>query len=147
MKILHVTSGLSRLEDGVRGTVMALSRAQTELGDDVAVLGLETSDWIERKEIWAGIQVKALRVFGPRSLGYAPSMTSSILKCAPDIVHLHGLWMHPNRSVLQWHRRTGRPYVLSIHGMLSEAALSYSPWKKHVASVLFQNNVLAAFIR
>jgi glycosyltransferase involved in cell wall biosynthesis len=61
----------------------------------------------------------------------------------PDVVHLHGLWMYPALAVWRWHRRTGKPYVYSAHGMLSPVALAFSAWKKRIARHLFQDATLA----
>jgi glycosyltransferase involved in cell wall biosynthesis len=141
MRIAHVTSGLVRSAAGVREVVAALSRAQLDLGHEVAVFGLNDPAWAAEADSWPGAPAQAFRVLGPRALGYAPGMRAGIEAFAPDIVHLHGLWMHPGRSVLQWHNRTGGPYVLSPHGMLSEVALGYSPLKKRMAGVLFQKAV------
>ena len=49
--------------------------------------------------------------------------------------------MHPGRSVLNWHRKTGKPYIVSPHGMLSKVALSYGTLKKIAVSFWFQNAV------
>lgn len=141
VKVVHVTSGLSTSGAGVRAVVMALSQAQNEQGLSVSVFGLRTPGWVVDESSWTGAPVQALRVFGPRNFGYAPSMRTSIIRDAPDVVHLHGLWMHPGRSVLQWHHRTGRPYIISPHGMLSSPALSYSRWKKKLVSAWFQDEV------
>lgn len=141
MKIVHVTAGLVRAGAGVREVVSELSRAQIELGAEVHVLGLNHPDWVKERDHWQGASAQVVPVFGPRALGYAPSMAKEIEVLAPDVVHLHGLWMHPGRSVLQWARRTGRPYVLSPHGMLSDVALSYSRMRKRIASHLFQASV------
>lgn len=46
--------------------------------------------------------------------------------------------MYPSRAVLQWHLATGRPYVISTHGMLSPVALQYSRSKKWLAKKLYQ---------
>ncbi|MEC7760323.1 MAG: glycosyltransferase [Pseudomonadota bacterium] len=144
MKIAHVTSGLSVQGAGVRAVVEALARTQSDAGHELAVFGLEDADWrAGARDEWSGLSVEALPIKGPGALGYAPGMTRALTNWAPDVVHLHGLWMHPARSVLQWHRRTERPYVLSPHGMLSAVALSYSPLKKRIVRHLFQDRAFA----
>lgn len=143
MKIIHVTAGLVRSGAGVREIIIELARAQRDHGADVEVIGLDHPQWQVQKVDWAGIPVSALPVAGPRGLGYAPAMAETLVRRSPDIVHLHGLWLHPGRSVLQWSRQTGNPFVLSPHGMLSPVALSYSRLKKKIASRWFQNSVFA----
>jgi len=141
LRLVHVTSSLVRKSAGVREVVFGLAREQTNQGLQVAVLALDHPEWEDEACNWAGIQVQVVSVKGPRALGYAPQMLSALRKMAPDIVHLHGLWMHPGRTVLQWHRTTGRPYVVSPHGMLSEIALSYGRWKKWGVSWWYQDAV------
>ncbi|MEP4558926.1 glycosyltransferase [Cobetia amphilecti] len=143
MKIVHVTSSLVKKSAGVGEVVKALSHQQTDLGFDVTVLGLDHPDWELEKEEWSGVKTILVPVFGPRKLGYAAHMEQVLEELQPDIVHLHGLWMHPGRSVLKWHRKTNRPFILSPHGMLSKVALSYSKIKKYLISALFQNEVMA----
>lgn len=141
MRVVHVTSSLDREGAGVREAVLGLSRAQQDLGIDVIVLGLADGDWTETNGDWQGVQATAFSVLGPRSLGYAPYMGKGIVERAPDLVHLHGLWMYPGRSVLEWHERSRGKYIVSPHGMLAPAALSYSRIKKGIASLWYQNKV------
>ena len=143
MRIVHVTSGLVRKSAGVREVVLALARAQRASGLDAAVLGLEHPDWPAERQDWDGIPTRVVPVLGPRRLGYAPLMAAALQEMAPDVVHLHGLWMYPGCSVLRWHRATGRPDVISTHGMLSDVALSYSRLRKKVVSLWFQDAVFA----
>lgn len=141
MRVVHVTSGLVRKAAGVREVVLGLARAQHAMGMDVTVLGLDHPDWLSEGQDWDGIPTRVVPVVGPRRFGYAPKMVGVLCEMAPDVVHLHGLWMHPARSVLQWHRATKRPYVVSSHGMLSDVALSYGRPKKAVVSWWFQDAV------
>lgn len=141
MKVALVTSSLSRRGGGVSEVVQGLSRALSKRQDiDIRVFGLVDQDWIERDSMdWAGADPTALRVIGPASIGYAPKMLSALLKWNPDIVHVHGLWMHPSRVVLQWHKRTGGSYIVSPHGMLDPWAVRNSAWKKSIARIAFED--------
>jgi hypothetical protein len=142
MRIVHVTSGLVRKGAGVREVVLGLARAQRASNLDVAVVGLDHPDWPAERHDWDGIPTHVVPVVGPRRFGYAPRMAAVLQEMAPDLLHLHGLWMHPGRSVLKWHRRTGRPYMVSPHGMLSTVALSFGRLKKIAVSYWFQDEVL-----
>ena len=145
MRIVHVASALVRKSAGVREVLLGLARAQSEAGADVTVLGLDHPDWAAEQHEWEGIRTRVVPVAGPlRRLGYSGKMTEALRALDPDIVHLHGLWMHPGRSVLQWHRATGKPYILSPHGMLSDVALSYGRSKKAAISWWFQDAVFAS---
>ena len=141
MRMVHVTSGLVRRAAGVREVVMGLARAQREIGMEVSVVGLDHADWAAERHDWDDIPTRVVPAIGPKKLGYAPRLAEILFEQSPDVVHLHGLWMYPGRSVLQWHRATGRPYLLSTHGMLSRTALTYGRCKKRVVSWLFQDAV------
>lgn len=144
LKVAFVTSGLSRRGGGVSAVVEDLSRALLNTGLDVAVFGLRDEDWAQSQQrIWRGAPATALPVVGPVALGYAPDMLRQLHAWKPDIVHLHGLWTHASRSVLQWARATGKPYIVSPHGMLAPAALAFSPMKKKLVEALYQQRASA----
>lgn len=140
MKIAHVTSILSRRGAGVRNVVEDLARAQQAQGLEVKVFGLTDADFAAGESAdWAGLDVSASPVIGPNSIGYSPALIRALKAWGPDVVHLHGLWTYPSKAVLDWHRASGKPYLVSVHGMLSKVALGYSPGKKRVSRLLFQD--------
>jgi glycosyltransferase involved in cell wall biosynthesis len=141
ISVAFVTNKLSRWGGGVSVVVDALSGALAQIEDfDVRVFGLSDPEWEQRDcHLWRGAPAIAFPTTGPKRFGYAPRMLSELLTLNPDVVHSHGLWMHPTRSVLQWARRTGRPYVVSPHGMLDAWAIKNSATKKYIAGALYQN--------
>lgn len=144
MRIAHVTSGLDRFAAGVGVVVSSLSAEQKSKGHEVRVFGPESAGWLSGdKDIWRGAPVESIGVVGwPNSFVYAPGLAKALERFDPEIVHLHGLWMHQGLAVMRWHQRTGIPYICSAHGMLSPSALSFSAIKKWAARVLFQDAVL-----
>lgn len=144
MKIAFVTANLSRRAAGISAVVEALSGAVDRIEDcDVRVFGLTDSDWEETgRRDWSGAEAVALATVGPAAFGYCPALLGELSGWQPDVVHTHGLWMHHSRSVNQWARRTGRPYLVSPHGMLEPVALGFSPRKKAIARFLFQDAAL-----
>lgn len=139
MKVALVTSNLSNQGGGIAAVVENLSASLLDAGLDVAVFGVEDDAWLNGgKRAWRGAPARTARVFGPAAAGYAPDMLKQLLAWAPDVVHTHGIWMHPSRSVLQWARATGRPYAVSPHGMLHGWALQNSPHKKRLAGWLYE---------
>ena len=141
MKIAHVTSILSRRGAGVRNVVEDLARAQKKQGLEVKVFGLTDANFSAGESAdWAGLEVSALTVIGPESIGFSPALTRALSEWGPDIVHLHGLWTFPSKAVLDWHRATGKQYIVSVHGMLSKIALGYSTGKKRISRLLFQDS-------
>lgn len=141
MKVVHVTASLVKKSAGVREVVLGLASAQASAGADVSVLGLDHPDWSAEEDDWHDLDTHVVPVVGPRRFGYAPKMCSALRELGPDIVHLHGLWMHPGRSVLQWHHSTSGAYIVSPHGMLSDVALTFGRFKKRLVSFWFQESV------
>jgi len=143
MRIAHVTSSLSTHGYGVKVVVENLSRETAALGHDVKVFGLSDPLWAKGDNSnWQGAPAQVCSVIGPKSFGYAPTLLKQLLDFEPDLVHVHGLWMYPPMCVLQWHKKTQKPYVLSPHGMLAPIALSYSPLKKAIVSKVFQKKAI-----
>lgn len=146
MKIAHVTSQLCRASAGLGVAVAAISAATVGAGNEVRVLGLSSSDWVNGDSAtWTGAPAAVFEAAcwsGP--IGYAPSMFETLMEFDPDVVHLHGLWTYPAIAAHRWHRQTGRPLVVSAHGMLMPVALDYSRWRKRIARWLFQDRVLRA---
>jgi glycosyltransferase involved in cell wall biosynthesis len=138
-----VTAGLSNAGAGVKTAVEALSKAVADAGVEVRVFGLEDQAWRDGEDAtWRGAPAVALKTAGPAALGYAPAMRRALLDWRPDVVHSHGLWMHPARSALQWSKITRKPVVVSPHGMLAPAALKFSRMKKRIAELLYQRDAL-----
>ena len=146
MRIAHVTSELCRRSAGHGAAVAAMSAATKKAGDEVRVFGLSSPDWVDGdNSTWSGAPAtvfETTRWSGP--LRYAPRMLEALCDFKPNVVHLHGLWTYPSIAVLRWHRATGRPYVVSAHGMLMPVSLEYKPIRKAAARRLFQDKVLQA---
>jgi glycosyltransferase involved in cell wall biosynthesis len=49
-----------------------------------------------------------------------------------DVVHLHGIWEPMNLQVAAVCRRLGRPYIVTVRGMLDDWALSQTPVRKRL---------------
>lgn len=144
MRIAHVTSGLCRNSAGLGAAVAAISAGTEALGNEVRVFGLSSREWREGDDTaWAGAPAS---VFEPASwsgpLAYASGLLKGLIDFSPDVVHLHGLWTYPALAVYRWHVLTGRPYVVSAHGMLMPASLSYNSTRKKLARWLFMDKVV-----
>lgn len=139
MRIAMVTASVSQQGAGIARAVEGVSGALTARGHDVRVFALEDEHWPADAREWEGAPVTTFPIRGPAALGYAPDMSTQLRKFAPDIAHLHGLWMHTARSVTQWAHGARRPFMVSPHGMLSPAALAYSRAKKRIARFLYQD--------
>ena len=62
-----------------------------------------------------------------------------------DLYHANTLWLYPTHATCAYARKTGKPYVLSPHGMLYPTALAVSSWKKRIMGALwYRNDVMRA---
>lgn len=50
-----------------------------------------------------------------------------------DLLHLHGIWMYPSQAASAWSARSGRPLLISPHGMLDPWITGRGRWKKALA--------------
>lgn len=91
---------------------------------------------------WAAAKLLQHRVTGPMSYSFAPGMLSSLMKAKPDIVHVHGVWQFHCAAVHAWSAMTGKPYVVSPHGMLEPWIRARSAGLKKSVSALYQNRFL-----
>jgi poly(glycerol-phosphate) alpha-glucosyltransferase len=141
MRLAYVTSWLSNAGGGVSAAVEALSRNINGPLAQVHVLGLDDRPWSNEKQDWRGAPVEAFRIVGPRSLGFAPGLRRALVELDPEVVHVHGLWMHPSADVVAW-SRGAKPYIVSPHGMLDPWAVANSGFKKRIARWLYEDRHL-----
>lgn len=59
-----------------------------------------------------------------------------------DLYHTNGLWLYCNHITASIARKKGKPYLISLHGMLYPQALSRSSWKKVLMRKLCFDNDL-----
>lgn len=139
MRIAVLTSSLSRRGGGIFDVVRRSSQVlQSQQGANVTVFGFDDEETLKDRATWEPIQPRSFIRRGPSAFSLSPAMLSELLESNADIVHLHGLWQYPSVASLLWTRRTGRPHLITPHGMLDEWAVKRSRWKKRVATVLFE---------
>jgi glycosyltransferase involved in cell wall biosynthesis len=91
---------------------------------------------------WRAAKLNLHRTIGPMSYSFSPGMLSSLFATKPDIVHVHGVWQFQCAAVQAWSLVTGKPYVVSPHGMLEPWIRARSPGLKKAVSALYQNRFL-----
>lgn len=130
----------------MREVVEHLSRSLADRGHEVRVFGLENSDWRNGDcDRWSGAQAVVAPVHGPRVLGFAPGWRHKLRAFSADVLHLHGLWMASASVAAGWAKCTPSGVLtVSPHGMLSQVALGYSPGRKRLARMLYQDRCFAA---
>src|SRR6266404_3695028 len=149
-RVLEVTQSLSRLGGGLFESVRHLAKSVQNSGEAVVgVCGLADSRTAMDIVDWAPLAVQAHRVIGTGTFGFSPGVMRSLADVEPDLVHLHGLWRFTSIAVWIWAKRTGKPYIVSPHGMLEPWSLKQSRPRKRLAFLLYQGRCLrdAACIR
>ena len=143
LRAIHLTHSISRLGGGLFESVRRLSQSLQAAGQiEVKVVAPADSRSAEDATLWAPVTTRACRVFGPKAFGYAPGIVPHLVRNPADLLHLHGLWKYPAVAVNRWFRQTGRPYVISPHGMLEPWALRQSRGRKCLAGWLYQEACL-----
>src|ERR1035437_5980910 len=143
MKTASVIASLSRNAGGLFESVRRLHQSLAEIPNvSVSVLGLRDEFTDADKAAWSPLNVRAFSTRGPQHFGYAPGLKQTLLELDEDIIHTHGIWMYPSVVVRDWHRKTGRPYLVSPHGMLDPWAVKNSAWKKKLALLFYEREHL-----
>ena len=143
MHVAFIMSSASRAGAGVSEVARFLSQQLAERpGVEVSVLSLQDEFSLVDAHQWAPLAPQAFPTRGPSSVGYSPLLERALRSANFDIVHNHGLWQYTSASTSRWSRRTGRPYVVSPHGMLDPWAVNHSKWKKRIAMALYESRHL-----
>lgn len=141
--VTHLCGRIDCEADGVRRVIEDLSRRQAEAGADAHVIGVSPSGTGARRLQWGAVAVSLHSARGPGSFDFAPSMLSEArVSGGRCIVHAHGVWGYPLIAAARAARSTGARLVISPHGMLTPAALTFSPRKKALVSRLYLRRIL-----
>ncbi|MEO1496044.1 MAG: glycosyltransferase [Planctomycetota bacterium] len=133
LRVAMVSKSLTRAGGGLTPMIQSLGRALcTDFAIDLEVYGIEDEHVAGELADWAPVTARAFSSYGPKSLSFAPAMTRAVLDFDGDLVHTHGLWAYPSLAALRFTQKTGRPHLVSLHGMLNPIALSHSKWKKQL---------------
>ena len=119
---------------GVWTAVEAQARMLRSLGAEPVIAALDDGSKVESE-----FETVLSPVFGPDAVGFAPSLARRLVGAKLDLLHLHGIWHYPGRAALEWKRRTGRPLVVSPHGMLDPWITARGRWKKGVARIWWED--------
>lgn len=134
MKVMAL-SGISLHAGGVYLAVSSLCRHLHAGGVTMTVAGRDERLAEEHRVNWGDIPVNYYTPYGPMASSVA--LRKFMGASGADLCHLHGIWLDDQWASLQWQRNTGRPVVISPHGMLDPWALQHSAWKKALVARLF----------
>ncbi|MEO6041118.1 MAG: glycosyltransferase [Croceibacterium sp.] len=133
MHIALLTASASRLGGGVASAVHAQAEMIRGAGGRATVIALEDEFSPADRALLGAGELLTAPVIGPRAIGFAPALAGLLRRASPDMVHLHGIWMYPSRAGARWAARTGKPYLISPHGMLDPWITARGRWKKALA--------------
>lgn len=105
---------------------------------EAIVFALDDGDGSTVADDLAPTPLVLAKVTGPQQVGYARDQLRQLHCANLDLLHLHGIWMHPSRVAAQWARSTGRPLVISPHGMLDPWITARGRWKKALARLGYE---------
>ncbi|MET7383602.1 glycosyltransferase, partial [Streptomyces sp. NPDC005526] len=137
-----VTASASRTAGGLFDAVRGLALALPSNGFVPRVFALNDANTRTDLPQWRGTRVTTRDAVGPAMFGYSPGLRTSLLASDAQIVHTHGIWMHPSADVVAWHRRRRKPYIISPHGMLDPWIMKRSKLKKWVALAAYEHSHL-----
>lgn len=145
MTVVHVTTACRWMAPGIDAAVTGISAATARVADTtVTVLGVvpNRTEWPTGKT--RGLERRRIRIVGPRKLAYAPDLVPTLAGLRPQVVHQHGAWQYPGGAAARWCRSEGVPFVLSPHGMFSEAGRASRRFRKAAAWLAWQRTVTAS---
>jgi glycosyltransferase involved in cell wall biosynthesis len=145
MRIAHVLAGRYGREtsSGVEKAVYHLSRAQSELGNEVAVFALTSEGHASSHDV---------RVYSaPEShipFAVPGSLKTALEAWSPAIVHFHSVYIPAFANLARRLRRLGVPYAVTPHGALSPFVMSRRSYLKRGYRIAVELPLLnhAAFV-
>ncbi|MFG0300222.1 MAG: glycosyltransferase [Phycisphaerales bacterium JB047] len=133
MKVLHYKSTMCLEEGGVVKAVLDLVRMGMR-SDEVAVATMDPSgipdEWQHSDD--GSVCVHHLTGAPRRGMTLSASQLGQMRKIISenDVVHLHSMWNPANPQIAKLCIELGKPYVLSVHGMLDDWCMSQRRIKK-----------------
>lgn len=135
MKIWHVGAAPNpNRVDGVSRTVWLMSVEQARLGHDVALV-LDSSPSPEAHALAEPVGLRLLDLTAPTTR-YAREVSALLDVGAPDVVHMHSVFIPRQATLARVLRQRGIPYIITPHAGLAPQVLARGRVKKTVYSTL-----------
>ncbi|MCA9239565.1 MAG: glycosyltransferase [Planctomycetales bacterium] len=144
LRIGFLCPSLSRKAGGIYEIMLGLAKElQSQERTQVMAYGVSDDAWQEARADWSTIPADCFDRRGPGAFGWSPGLRDRVLSEDIDILHLHALWMYTSVLAAKWKKRTRRPLVVTPNGMLEPWARSNSAWKKRIAGLLYERDMLS----
>ncbi len=137
---LDVLSHIDSHYGGMSVAVAGLTRATSGTGRCSAALAAACGDE-ERSDLASrnGIRFVRIPLRGRRPfVDYMLRQRLREVVLPADVVHIHGIWDAHSLAAGALARQSGKPVVVSAHGMLEPWALNNKRWKKTAYAALFE---------
>ncbi|WP_324826812.1 glycosyltransferase [Qipengyuania zhejiangensis] len=128
----------SRANGGVFEAVAAQAALLRDLGATPVIIAIDDPAHADDRWRLGEAEILLAQGKGPAQLGYAPQLGATLDRAKLDLLHLHGIWQFPSHAADGWARRTGRPLVISPHGMLDPWITGRNAWKKTLARTIWE---------
>lgn len=133
MKIGMLAQWLSRANGGVSESVRLACAALVDVpGVEIVLFCADDANLDADFKAFPQVRLVRAKAYGPARYGFAPVMVNQLLAEDVDILHVHGIWTYHARAAWLWQRRSGRPLVVSPHGMLEKWIVQRSPLLKRI---------------
>lgn len=132
LRILHYVNELRLEAGGVVRAVLDLVEGLSQAGLEVTVA---TGDDTDAPASWRSGGPRVVRIDRRVTRWLAPKGDPSELRrlvADADVVHLHTPWEPFNPVVARAARDAGKPYLLSVHGMLDDWCMAGKAFKKRL---------------
>lgn len=127
MKILHIAP-IGNLKQGIGSVIENLSRLQNILGHDIKIVSPRQNNAYPDMEV---IHIENGKDF-----------SKLISSWEPNIVHFHSVYWKEYIAFYKVLKKEGIPYIVQMHGALSDSNYSKNRLKKYIANTLFFNSYL-----
>lgn len=155
LRILHVTPAYYPAQryggpiQSVHGLALHLAQ-QVDMEVTVFTTNMDGRDVLDvptaQPVLLDGVLVYYFPVVRPRSYAHSPAMARAFAQTLRDydLVHIHGLYLHPTFAAARSCQRQGVPYLVAPRGMLDPHAFALrSVWKKRLYWLLAERHNLA----
>lgn len=142
MEIVYLSKSLDESAGGLLPVMQKLASNLRDYGARVTAIGVDGDNKQEMAPGWDDLEIHTYPYIGPKAIGFSPSLAAELTMRNPSLVHTHGLFYYTSAIATKWGSKTGKPYVITPHGMLDPWALNNSRWKKNIAGALFENRHL-----
>jgi len=140
LKVGLLSAYITRSGGGVFESLLTLAKSLQATSEITPIVfGLSDEHLVKELVRYDEIGVCAFPRSGPRSFGFSHELYRAVLKSEVDVLHLHGIWMFPSIVGGAWAKHTGKPYIISPHGMLDKWIISRNKWKKDIARLVYEN--------